>query len=132
MKIFNFFSECQTTISCPASSSQHTRRKLCLVGGHLCDNQTHCPLGEDETTYCQAECKEGQHKCRDMDMCIPEEAICDGEVHCPYGDDEENCKGKCSNGAKFCDNKLCIPKRKLCDGVADCRDGSDEQVGFLN
>uniref|UniRef100_A0A915M385 Uncharacterized protein n=1 Tax=Meloidogyne javanica TaxID=6303 RepID=A0A915M385_MELJA len=45
--------ECQTTLSCPASTiNKNSKRRICLVGNHLCDEYKHCPGSEDETLYC--------------------------------------------------------------------------------
>lgn len=116
--------ECQTTLSCEISG----RRRLCLIGSHLCDIHKHCPNGEDETLYCGNNCEKDAHRCRDSDMCIPHEAVCDGEPQCPFGDDEVGCIGECKNGAKKCGSDMCLPKRLLCDGVVDCHyDANDEK-----
>ena len=123
------FPECQTTLSCPASGSQHSNRKICLIGAHLCNGEQDCPNGEDENIYCRAECAADEHKCAVSDICIPLDAVCDGEPQCPFEDDEKKCNTECKNGAKSCGGKYCLPKRMLCDGTVDCiQDGSDEKV----
>nr|CAD2136446.1 unnamed protein product [Meloidogyne enterolobii] len=124
--------ECQTTLSCPASTiNKNSKRRICLVGNHLCDEYKHCPGSEDETLYCnRKECSVDEYRCKDVDMCIPNNAICDGENHCPFGDDEQNCK-ECNGEAKMCGNakeRICLAKRYLCDGFVDCHiDASDEK-----
>jgi hypothetical protein len=126
---FHMALECQTTLSCQASESQHSSRKICLVGAHLCNGEQDCPNGEDEKIYCRTECTEGEHKCSHSDICIPMDAVCDGEKQCPFGDDEDGCNAECKNGAKSCNGKFCLPKRMLCDGNVDCAyDRSDEKV----
>lgn len=44
------FSDCQTTLHCPANAQGST--KVCLRGDNFCDGVQHCPGQLDELMYC--------------------------------------------------------------------------------
>ncbi|XP_035669536.1 atrial natriuretic peptide-converting enzyme-like isoform X2 [Branchiostoma floridae] len=53
----------------------------------------YCNVQECEGTTEEAECPEGQFKCKSTSNCFPNEFQCDGDNDCEDGTDEEECGG---------------------------------------
>jgi hypothetical protein len=69
---------------------------LCIPLGWLCDGESDCDFGEDESgELCGAvDCGFDELPCRDG-SCIPDDFVCDGEADCNDGADETSdvCNG---------------------------------------
>ena len=64
----------------------------CVHKSWICDSESDCPLGEDESVEtCSASvCTEDQYRCGNG-KCIDKILKCDGTNHCPDGSDEKDC-----------------------------------------
>uniref|UniRef100_A0A8D8WWW8 G-protein coupled receptor GRL101 n=2 Tax=Cacopsylla melanoneura TaxID=428564 RepID=A0A8D8WWW8_9HEMI len=118
--------DCGPTPLCDNATEYTCRSGQCIPLPQLCDMQIDCYDKSDEMD-CQADCQEGQFRCRVLGQCIPKEERCDYFVDCLDGTDEENCDNEvqsvCHDHQFQCDNGQCIDISKRCQASGDTRDG---------
>lgn len=113
-------------------SHQMQQRLLIFSPNRVCDGQSDCKRGEDETD-CDIKCDLGQFSCpskmvsareRRQNYCVSQKHICDGHKDCMQGEDEENCPA-----LRTCEaNTKC---QQLCITTSTGKDECSCKVGYI-
>lgn len=74
--------------ACPATN---TTTMKCISRRWLCDGESDCPGGEDETDCTGNTCASDAFTCADQ-ACISHRWKCDGDADCKDGSDEQDCQ----------------------------------------
>uniref|UniRef100_A0A6Q2X811 EGF-like domain-containing protein n=1 Tax=Esox lucius TaxID=8010 RepID=A0A6Q2X811_ESOLU len=107
----------------------------CVSASFVCDEDSDCDDGSDESSCPPATCDPASFQCNNS-VCVPRLWACDQDADCLDGSDEwpQNCgtqspKGApkpCSSQEFHCGSGECIHSSWECDGGFDCLDRSDE------
>lgn len=107
----------------------------CVSKSFVCDKDSDCDDGSDESSCPVSTCSPGSFQCNDS-VCVPRLWACDGDADCADGSDEwpQNCPSGtgqkqqtvCRNHEVLCGSGECIHGNWRCDGDFDCNDRSDE------
>ena len=114
-----FFQGCSDTkrnssfVNCSDNEFRCLNKFYCIHKTWLCDGDTDCPDGSDESVQVcgiAQECRSDQFTC-DNGECIPGHLQCSGKTECSDGSDEKLCR-KCTLIRKVLD-KTGLLKRRL-------------------
>ncbi|XP_040568074.1 low-density lipoprotein receptor-related protein 8 isoform X1 [Lepeophtheirus salmonis] len=132
------FSDENIIVKCKDTEFQCLSRNHCIHRTWLCDKDTDCPDGSDESVQqcgTRNKCRTDQFKCVNGD-CIPGHLQCSGAPECIDNSDEENCNFANGESSLGCDadkefdcvgdGRMCVPLEQVCDKMNNCGNWADE------